>query len=68
VNREQGGEANLAGHKVKMHSLFTLSYLLGILQEAGKIEAATVSSVNKYISGCQIKTDGLFVDSSTKIG
>lgn len=67
VNREQGGEANLTGHNVKMHSLYTLSYLLNVLQEAGKIEASTVASVAKYIAGCQIKSDGSFVDSSTKI-
>lgn len=44
-----------------MHSLFTLSQLLNILQGAGKIEENTVKSVAKYISTCQIKSDGSLV-------
>jgi uridine monophosphate synthetase len=63
VNREQGGEAHLTGNGVKIHSLFTLSYLLNVLQAAGKIEESTVIAVATYIKGCQIKSDG-----STKIG
>lgn len=49
-----------------MHSLFTLSHLLNILQEAGKIEESTVKAVAKYISTCQIKSDGSMVEPMTK--
>lgn len=49
-----------------MHSLFTLSQLLKILQGAGKIEESTVNAVAKYISTCQIKSDGSMVEPLTK--
>lgn len=62
VDREQGGAKNIEDKGIRMHSLFTLSQLLGILQRAGKIEDSTVKSVAKFISSCQIKGDGSFVD------
>lgn len=68
VDREQGGAANIAENSVRMHSLFTLSYLLNVLQEAGKVEEATVQSVAKYIAGCQIRSDGTFMSDQPKIG
>ena len=68
VDREQGGVANIAQEGVRMHSLFTLSYLLNVLLEAGKINAARVESVNKYIASCQIRKDGSFKDSSVAVG
>lgn len=49
-----------------MHSLFTLSFLLKTLHEAGKITQVTIDAVSKYISACQINTDGSFINSSTK--
>lgn len=67
VDREQGGVENIKQNGVRMHSLFTLSYLLGVLKEANKIDEATVEAVKKYISACQIKSDGSFVDNNTKI-
>lgn len=67
VDREQGGAANIAENSVRMHSLFTLSYLLNVLQEAGKVEEATVQSVAKYIAGCQIRSDGTFMSDQPKI-
>lgn len=68
VNREQGGVQNISEHGVKMHSLFTLSYLLGVLQEAGKIDECTVKAVAKYIEACQIKSDGTFANNGQKVG
>jgi uridine monophosphate synthetase len=50
VNREQGGEENIANREIKMHSLFTLSYLLETLKDAGKIENAIVKNVSDYIA------------------
>lgn len=50
VNREQGGAENISNREIKMHSLFTLSYLLKTLEDAGKIEPAMVKSVSEYIA------------------
>lgn len=61
VDREQGGAANIAKHGVRMHSLFTLSFLLNTLHEAGHIEKATVDAVAKYIAAVQINSDGSFI-------
>lgn len=66
VDREQGGAKNIEDNGIRMHSLFTLSQLLNILQEAGKIEESTVKAVAKYISTCQIKSDGSMVEPLTK--
>lgn len=66
VDREQGGARNIEENGIRMHSLFTLSQLLNILQGAGKIEDSTVKSVAKFISSCQIKSDGSMVEPSVK--
>ncbi|XP_037036768.1 uridine 5'-monophosphate synthase [Bradysia coprophila] len=66
VDREQGGAKNIEENGIRMHSLFTLSQLLNILQAAGKIEETTVKAVAKYISTCQIKSDGSMVEPMTK--
>ncbi|CAD6996192.1 uridine 5'-monophosphate synthase [Ceratitis capitata] len=62
VDREQGGAKNIADHQVRMHSLFTLSFLLNTLHEAGKIQRDTVDAVARYIAASQIKGDGSFVN------
>lgn len=67
VDREQGGKDNIEQQGVKMHGLFTLSFLLNTLKEAGKIEDTTVQAVAQYIKQCQMKSDGTFVNSNTKI-
>ncbi|XP_058822689.1 uridine 5'-monophosphate synthase [Topomyia yanbarensis] len=67
VDREQGGARNTEEDGVKMHSLFTLSYLLNVLREAGLIEESTVQSVAKYIKGAQIRSDGSFVENGGKV-
>lgn len=67
VDREQGGAQNTEENGVKMHSLFTLSYLLNLLLEAGRIEEKTVKAVAKYIEGAQIKSDGSFMKNGTKV-
>lgn len=66
VDREQGGAKNIEENGIRMHSLFTLSQLLNILQGAGKIEDSTVKAVAKYISTCQIKSDGSMVEPMQK--
>lgn len=57
VNREQGGVENIAKRGIKMHSLFTLSYLLETLNAADKIDASMVKSVSEYIARSQTKAD-----------
>lgn len=54
VNREQGGAANIERNGIRFHSLFTLSQLLGFLQDAGKIDDTVVESVAKYIAASQV--------------
>lgn len=53
VNREQGGEANIALNAVKVHSLFNLSFLLEILRDAGKIEQSVVDAVSAFVASSQ---------------
>ncbi|XP_053693518.1 uridine 5'-monophosphate synthase [Sabethes cyaneus] len=67
VDREQGGSKNTEESGVKMHSLFTLSFLLNVLHEAGRIEESTVLAVSKYIQATQIRSDGSFMENGTKI-
>lgn len=67
VNREQGGVKNTEAKGVKMHSLFTLSYLLNVLLKHQKIEESTVKAVAKYISACQISPTGSFLNTAAKI-
>ncbi|XP_065078176.1 uridine 5'-monophosphate synthase [Ochlerotatus camptorhynchus] len=67
VDREQGGSQNTEENGVRMHSLFTLSYLLNVLLEAGRIEEKTVKAVAKYIEGAQIKSDGSFIKNGTTV-
>jgi uridine monophosphate synthetase len=51
VDREQGGAADLARHGMRLHSLFTLNALLGLLQEEGEIDGAEVERVQAGIQG-----------------
>lgn len=68
VDREQGGKANIAEKGVRVHTLFTLSYMLNVLKEAGRIQEETVVSVSKYIQAVQIKSDGTFANGNVEVG
>lgn len=57
MNREQGGAANIERNGIRFHSLFTLSQLLVLLKEAGKIDDTVVESVAKYIAASQVPTN-----------
>lgn len=59
VDREQGGVSNIENNGIKMHSLFTLGYLLETLKSAGKLKPAVVKSVNEYIAKSQIKLQNI---------
>lgn len=67
LNREQGGAANIERNGIRFHSLFTLSQLLGILKEAGKIDNAIVESVAKYIAAAQVPTKLMVTPANTRI-
>lgn len=67
VDREQGGAKNISKHSVRMHSIFTLSFLMNTLLEAGKIQRETVESVAKYIAACQINIDGSLIHNEKDI-
>ncbi|XP_049853900.1 uridine 5'-monophosphate synthase isoform X1 [Schistocerca gregaria] len=54
VDREQGGTQNVAQYGIQMSSLCTLSQIMDILHEAGKVDLSVVDSVRKYISASQI--------------
>lgn len=54
VDREQGAVANTATKQVRTHALFTLSQLLGVLRDAGKIDQSIVESVSQYIRDSQV--------------
>lgn len=55
VNREQGGVENISKRGITMHSLFTLSYLLETLKDAGVLEVKVVKAVGDYISKSKIQ-------------
>lgn len=62
VNREQGGAAYLQKNGIQMHSLFTLTELMKILEESGRIDEQIVQNVQKYLAETQVNFDmiGLF--------
>lgn len=60
VDREQGGAVNTAANGIKLHALFTLSQLLEILNQVGKIDKKMVDKVAAYIKENQVS------DASTK--
>lgn len=57
VNREQGGAESLAKRGIQMHSLFTLSYLLEVLNNDGLIDDKTLKNVEDYIAKSQSKLE-----------
>ncbi|XP_069685152.1 uridine 5'-monophosphate synthase isoform X2 [Periplaneta americana] len=61
VDREQGGKYNLSQQGITMHSLCTLSQILQILKEAGRVTQETVDNVKKYLAASQIRPDGSFI-------
>ncbi|XP_075145503.1 rudimentary-like [Haematobia irritans] len=67
VDREQGGTSNVMKEGVRMHSIFTLSFLLNTLLEAEKIQRETVESVAKYIADVQIDGDGNFLGNKKEV-
>ncbi|XP_072948082.1 uridine 5'-monophosphate synthase-like [Epargyreus clarus] len=53
LDREQGGVAVLKSHGVEVKSIFTMTNLVEILRDAGKITDETVEIVSDHIKECQ---------------
>ncbi|XP_012685790.1 uridine 5'-monophosphate synthase [Clupea harengus] len=49
MDREQGGRARLAKDGITLHSIISISKLLDVLLEAGRIEAEVAQSVRRFI-------------------
>ncbi|XP_062435216.1 uridine 5'-monophosphate synthase [Rhea pennata] len=49
LDREQGGKARLGERGIRLHSVCTLSEVLEILQQQGKVDAEMVEKVKKFI-------------------
>uniref|UniRef100_A0A8B9Q7Y5 Uridine 5'-monophosphate synthase n=1 Tax=Apteryx owenii TaxID=8824 RepID=A0A8B9Q7Y5_APTOW len=49
LDREQGGKARLEERGIRLHSVCTLSEMLEILQQQGKVAAEMVEKVKKFI-------------------
>ncbi|XP_034243615.1 uridine 5'-monophosphate synthase-like isoform X2 [Thrips palmi] len=54
VDREQGGSEHLASQGLKMRSLVSLTEIMHILHDAGKVDEATVIKVKKYLSESRV--------------
>lgn len=50
VDRQQGGSQHLDKNGIKMHSLFTLPYLINVLKDENKINEELAKTLNDYIS------------------
>lgn len=49
IDREQGGSQYLSDQGYALHRAFKLSEMLTILEQQGKLDAATIHKVNKFI-------------------
>ncbi|CAN0248394.1 unnamed protein product [Lampetra planeri] len=50
LDREQGGRETLAGAGITLHSVCTVSRLMQVLLDRGRVDQATVDSVSAFIS------------------
>jgi uridine monophosphate synthetase len=53
IDREQGGAARCAANGLKLHSAFTLSYMLDVLTGRGLVDGATAASVRAFVAANQ---------------
>ena len=54
LDREQGGDHYLVERGYKLHSVFTISELLAILQKHEKVDFSTVQSIKEFINANQL--------------
>jgi len=53
IDREQGGAARMASNGLRLHSAFTLSFIISVLLRHGLIEEQVASDVEAFIAGNQ---------------
>lgn len=53
IDREQGGEANLAANGLRLHAAFKLSTMLDVLQRHELVTAETAGKVRAFIAANQ---------------
>lgn len=53
IDREQGGESRLASNNLKLHSAFTLSYILEVLTKHSLVSDQLASTVRKFVADNQ---------------
>jgi len=56
VNREQGAEANLTDGNLRLHPVITITSLLNILREAGRMDESTADRVKNFIANNQVRS------------
>ena len=57
LDREQGGRLNLENNGIKVHSVITVTELLEILYNAGKIDQKQKNEVETFLKSSQIITN-----------
>ncbi len=58
LNREQGGEANLARNGIRLHSVCGMTKMVEVLKEAGRIDGDTAGEVLDFAKNNQIAAPG----------
>jgi uridine monophosphate synthetase len=54
IDREQGGKSNLIDKGYQLHSVFTISQVFDILEEAEKIDKSTAAEAREFIKTNQV--------------
>jgi len=63
IDREQGGSARMASNGLKLHSAFTLSFILEVLVKHSLVNSQVAASVKSFIAANQTFKQG---DAATK--
>ena len=50
IDREQGGGPRLASHGLRLHSAFTLTFILETLLQNGKIDPRTAAAAKEFVA------------------
>ena len=53
IDREQGGAQRMASNNLRLHSAFTLSFILDVLQKRGLVQGSVAQAVKTFIAANQ---------------
>ena len=53
IDREQGGAARMASNGLRLHSAFTLSFIIGVLRRHDLVSEQVAADVKAFIAGNQ---------------